>query len=292
MSVLKKVVQLSNDMIDKHGDRMTIEALKSAETQTNSKVIISHNEHDFSYPPIGRMDASKIIHDNGINILLGEFALFEPEDIEKENLLGDRELAVHQQESGKIRILCDRAYHIDGLMDDVNQLQELFDSSEELQFELKKSLEPISTLTLLIGIGGFVSVGFLNGFLGEAGKDAWASLKALIKKKKQKSSDENHVQFIFDFRNEFYKVEIMVIFKNPSDQLDQELKLNQEKIESKVIQYYESSVRAGRIVFLADESELRHIYSVYKCGTPFDIANKQEYLSLLKEKNQQMPSHK
>ncbi|OOX30278.1 hypothetical protein BJL83_19685 [Vibrio parahaemolyticus] len=80
----------------------------------------------------------------------------------------------------------------------------------------------------------------------------------------------------------------MVIFKKPSDQIDQELKLKQELIENKVIKYYESSIRAGRIVFLSDGDELRHVYSVYKCGTPFDIANKQEYLSLLQEKKKQM----
>lgn len=286
--MLTKVVQLSNDMVDKHGDRMSIEALESAEAQTNSKVIVSHNEHDFTYPPIGRMSHAKLINNDGVNILLGEFTLFEQDDIEKENLLGERELALHQQERGRIRVLCDRAYETQDLMDDVSQLQELLDSSENLQFELKKSVEPISTLTLLVGIGGFVGAGFLNGFLGEAGKDAWASLKSLINKKKLKSDEENHVQFIFDFTNEFYKVEVMVIFKKPSDQIDQELKLKQELIENKVIKYYESSIRAGRIVFLSDGDELRHVYSVYKCGTPFDIANKQEYLSLLQEKKKQM----
>lgn len=289
--MLKKIVQLSNDLVDKHGDRMSIEALQSAEKQTNGKVILSHNEHDFSYPPIGRMDRAQLVNNEGVNILLGEFSLYEESDIDKENLLGDRELAVHQQEQGRVRVLCDRSYQQQGLLEDVEKLQELFDPQENLQYELKKSVEPISTITLLIGLGSFVGVGFLNGFLGEVGKDAWGALKSLIKKKKEISDEVNHVQFIFDFRNEFYKVEIMVIIKDPSDNIEVELRQSQALIESKVIQYYESEIRVGRIVFLSDGSDLKHIYSVYKCGTPFDISNKSEYLSILQEKKKQIMPH-
>ncbi len=289
--MLKKTVQLSNDLVDKHGDRMSIEALQSVEEQTNRKIIVSHNEHDFSYPPIGRMDQAQLVNHEGVNILLGEFTLYEEDDIGKENLLGDRELAVHQQEPDRVRVLCDRSYQQQGLLEDVEKLQELFDPQETLQYELKKSVEPISTITLLIGLGGFVAGGFLNGFLGEAGKDAWGTLKSLISKKKAINNEVNHVQFIFDFRNEFYKVEIMVIIKDPSEDIEFELRQSQDLIESKVIEYYESAIRAGRIVFISDGNDLKHIYSVYKCGTPFDISNKIEYLSILQEKKKQMTSH-
>lgn len=288
----KKIVPLSNDQVDKHGHRMSIEALVGMQEQTNSKVIVSQCEHDFSMPPIGRMEKAKIFNDDGVNWLMGEFSLFEFSDVEKENELGDRELAIHSQDINSIQVVYDRSYELEGLVPDVEELQRKFDSNNSVELELKKSVEPISTLTILAGVGLFAASGFFNGFLGEAGKDAWSALKELINKKKNKSSEEQHYQFIFIFQNEFYKIEVMLIFKNPQpEDVENEIRINQKIIEEKVIEYYEKEIRAKRIVFLSEEKDLKHIYSVYRCGTPFDIANKNEYKALLEsKKNEITPS--
>ncbi len=56
------------------------------------------------------------------------------------------------------------------------------------------------------------------------------------------------------------------------------------KLRKKVISYYEEEIRVGRIVFLAENSSIQHVYSVYRCGTPFDIANKEQYKEILSSK--------
>jgi len=268
---------------------MSVEALIGMKDQTNSKVIVSQCEHDFSMPPIGRMEKAELINHQDVNWLMGEFSLFEFDDIEKENELGDRELAIHYQDIGSVTVAYDRSYELEDLVEDVEDLQRKFDENGKVQFELKKSVEPISTLTILVGVGIFAASGFFNGFLGEAGKDAWAALKSIIQKKKSKSKEEQHYQFIFIFQNEFYKVEVMLIFKNPQpDGVENEIRINQKMIEDKVIEYYEREVRAKRIVFLSDGQGLEHIYSVYRCGTPFDIANINEYKELLESRKNKM----
>lgn len=285
----KKIVSLSNDQVDAHGHKMSVEALIGMKDQTNSKVIVSQCEHDFSMPPIGRMEKAELINHQDVNWLMGEFSLFEFDDIEKENELGDRELAIHYQDIGSVTVAYDRSYELEDLVEDVEDLQRKFDENGKVQFELKKSVEPISTLTILVGVGIFAASGFFNGFLGEAGKDAWAALKSIIQKKKSKSKEEQHYQFIFIFQNEFYKVEVMLIFKNPQpDGVENEIRINQKMIEDKVIEYYEREVRAKRIVFLSDGQGLEHIYSVYRCGTPFDIANINEYKELLESRKNKM----
>jgi len=285
--MLTKQVPLSNDQVDKHGERMSLGSLKSMVSQTNSKIISSHVEHDFSFPPIGRMDHAELFEHNGVNWVVGEFALFESSDIDSENPLGDREVVVHEQDEGSISLKYDRSYELSGITADVKELQALLDNETETEYELKKSVEPISTLTIMIGMGAtFAVASFFKGFFGEAGKESWQAFKKLIIKNKEINPDtEKHYQFIFIFQNEYYKVEVMLLMKNPEPENFEELvKVNQAAIDEKINEYYEQEVRAKRIVFIIENSLLQHAYSVRRCGTPFDIADVDGYKKLLESK--------
>ncbi|WP_429117435.1 hypothetical protein [Aeromonas veronii] len=285
--MIKRDVPLSNDQVDKHGDRMTLGDLKDARDQTNSKVMISHNQHDFRSPPIGRIEKAYIRNIDGINWLLGEFRLFTMDDINHENRLRGRELAIYDLKEGTVSIICDRSYVINNLVQDAEQLQQAFDSSQEIKYENKKSFEPISTLTVLVGMGATFAISqFFGGLFSEAGKDSWGLLKKIIKKNQSiKHNEEKQYQFIFNFMNDYYKTELMLIFTDPDpDNFEKIIKANQDKIEQKIISYYEQSIRVKRIVYTHDKGELNHAYSVYRCGTPFDISNISEFQKLLESK--------
>jgi len=287
--MLQKKVPLSNDQIDKHGQRMSVLALENAMRQTNVKIMSSHAEHNFISPPIGRMENAQIEKDDkGVTWLFGTYSLFELEDIEKENPIENRCLSIHSQDSGNITIFYDKSYEDEGLEAEIEHLQQLFDPNNKIQYELKKSVEPISTLTILIGAGSFIAGGFVSGFLNEAGKDAYNALKQIISRRKD-NNIEQHYQFIFVFQNEYYKTEILLIFKNPQpDDIKSLIERHESEIEKKVISYYEEEIRVGRIVFLAENSSIQHVYSVYRCGTPFDIANKEQYKEILSSKKSQI----
>ena len=285
--MIDKDVPLSNDQVDKHGDRMTLGDLRDARDQTNSKVMNSHHEHDFRLPPIGRMERAYIRNVNGINWLLGEFRLFTMDDINHENRLKGRELAVHDRKEGTVSVVYDRSYVINDLVQDVEQLQQAFDSSQGILYENKKSVEPISTLTVLVGMGATFAISqFFGGLFSEAGKETWGLLKKLIKKNQAiKPDEEKQYQFIFTFINEYYKTELMLIFTDPDpDDFEKIIKVNQDKIEQKIISYYEQAIRVKRIVYTYANAQLNHAYSVYQCGTPFDISNESEFEKLLESK--------
>ncbi|CAM4299713.1 hypothetical protein [Pseudoalteromonas maricaloris] len=288
--MLRKKVPLSNDQVDKHGDRMTIDALEMAKVQTNSRIVGSHIEHDFSYPPIGRMEEADILNHEGVNWLIGEFALFEPSDIDKANPLNEREIALNNQEVDTVSIKYDRSYKQAGLVDEVKKLQQIFDENSSTEFEIKKSVEPVSTLTLMFGVGVGVGVGatfavasFFKGFFGEAGKESWQAFKKLILKNKSINPEaDKHYQFIFVCQNEYYKVEVILLFKNPEpEDIEEIIKSNQDLIDNKINQYYEDNIRAGRIVYVIENKMFKHAYSVRRCGTPFDIDDMEGYKSLL-----------
>ena len=288
--MIKKDVPLSNDQVDKHGDRMNLGALRSARDQINSKVISSHNEHDFRLPPIGRMEKAYIRNIDGVNFLLGEFRLFTMDDINHENRLKGRELSIHDLKEGAVSVAFDRSYVVNDLVHDVEQIQQAFDSSQKITYENKKSVEPISTLTVLVGMGAIFAVShFFGGLFSEAGKDTWNLLKKLIKNnQKINPYEEKQYQFIFIFENEFYKTELILIFTDPDpEDIEKTIKANQEEIDQKVISYYKESIRVKRIVYTHDNGKLAHAYSVYRCGTPFDISNVGEYQKLLDSKNKQ-----
>ncbi len=285
--MLTKQVPLSNDQVDKHGDRMSLGALESMVRQTNSKIICSHVEHDFSFPPIGRMEQAELLEHNGVNWVIGKFSLFERSDIDNENPLGDREVVIHEQKEGSISITYDRSYELSGITEDVKELQALLDNETETEYELKKSVEPVSTLTLLIGMGAtFAVANYFKGFFGEAGKESWQALKKLIIKNKEINPEtEKHYQFVFIFENEYYKVEVMILLKNPEpESFEWLVKENQGEIDKKIIEYYEQEIRAKRIVFIIEKNLLKHAYSVRRCGTPFDIEDIEGYNRLLESK--------
>lgn len=282
--MITKQVPLSNDQIDKHGERMSLGALESMVSQTNSKIICSHVEHDFSLPPIGRMDSAALLEHNGVNWVIGEVSIFEISDINTENPLGDREVVVHEQEEGSVSVKYDRSYELSGIVSEVKELQKLLDNKTATEYEIKKSVDPVSTLTLMVGMGAtFAVASFFKGFFGEAGKESWHALKKLIIKNNEVNPDsEKHYQFIFIFQNEYYKVELMLLLKDPEpEDFERLVKENQNDIDKKINEYYKQNIRAKRIVFIIENDHIQHAYSVRKCGTPFDIADIEGYEKLL-----------
>lgn len=279
--MLKTKVILANNLLDRHGESLDKNTLKDAMEITNKQITSSHLEHDFTKPPIGRVEQAELCENGQFTSLVGHYSLFEKNDINKENPFKNRILATHFKESGKITILYDRTCIDPDLKEKVENLQKLLDPSNEIEFELKKSLEPISTLTILVGLGTLVSTAFLTGFFEKMGADAWDALRDIIQRKFGENS-ENHYQFIFTLSNESNSIEIIIIFKNPkSNEIQTLLNKSKKDIEDQATNYFNNSINVSRIVYLAETSSIKHIYSVHPCGTPFDIADQEEYEKIL-----------
>lgn len=268
-----------NDQIDRHNERMPLSILESAKDQTNENIISSYKEHDYRFPPIARVNKAYIKNENGINSLYGEFEFFEIKDINKQNTIPNKVLKLHDFKDSSISY--DRSYEINGLKQDVEDLQKTI-SNETPIFEVKKAFEPVNTLIIIIGT--IASKSFIEGFFNKAGSDFWDGLKNLITK--NASLDVNEKIYIFNTmieRND-YKVEVVINFTNPTTyDIQNVLYQHQKMIDSTIDKYEKDSINVSRIIFNSNEDTLEHGYSVFQDGTPFDISDIDAYEKILDE---------
>ncbi|NQY54703.1 MAG: hypothetical protein HRT42_14160 [Campylobacteraceae bacterium] len=277
---MKKITKiLMNDQIDRHNEQMTLSFLESARNQTNANIISSHKEHDFRFPPIARVNNAYIKNEHGINSLYGEFDFFELNDVNKQNNISNKQLKLHDFQDSSISY--DRSYELNGLVEDVKNLQKII-SDEEPLFEVKKSFEPVSTLIVIVGT--IAAKSFIEGFFNKAGSDFWDGLKNIIAKNSAK--DETEKIYIFNtmmVRNN-YKVEVIINFTNPTTyDIQNVLYEHQEAIDSVINKYEEDSIDVARIIFNSNQDSLHHEYSVFQDGTPFDIRDLDAYEKILDE---------
>lgn len=183
--MIRTTTMLSNDQVDKHNEKMSLSALKSARDQTNANIISSYKEHDYRFPPIGRFINANIKNENGINVLYGEIELFETKDMNKKNPIENKKLRIHDHKESSITY--DKSYELNQLIKDVEKLQQTISNKKPL-FEIKKSLEPVSTLTIIIGT--ILTKSFLEGFFNKAGSDFLDALKNIIVKHSRKNKLE------------------------------------------------------------------------------------------------------
>lgn len=268
-----------NDQVDRHNEQMSLQVLESARDQTNANIISSHKEHDFRFPPIARVNHAYIKNEYGINSLYGEIEFFEPQDINKQNIIPDKTLKLHDFK--KSTITYDRTYELNNLVNEINNLQKTI-SEEKPLFELKKAFEPISTLIVVVGT--IATKSFIEGFFNKAGSDFWDALKDIIVKNSQKDEKEKIYIFNTMINRNNYKVEVIINFTNPTTyDLQNVLYEHQNMIDNTIDNYEKNSINVARIVFNSNEDDLYHAYSVFDDGTPFDIKNIDEYEKILEE---------
>jgi hypothetical protein len=272
MRILRSI--MSGDAVDLHGDRLTFEALKGMKKQTEESIIPSYYEHDYSMPQIGRIRESNIINDGKNNLLVGDIELFEVEDVNKQNPVPGKEMVIHENEKDHIVIGYDRSYEIANLTEEIVSLQKKIDISRKPRLELKKSIEPISCLTIL---GTAVVSGIVGGFLQKIGADIWDKIKTIFNIN-PRSIEEKQIIINITVEAKNGNVEAMVIVNKPDfDGIKDSLITAANIIEMRLKEYEKESVPVKKIVVCCNNNESRHEYSVYKDGTPFDIRDFEKY---------------
>lgn len=270
---------LSNDIKDSHGDIMHLAALKSMKKQLETIIPLSFREHDFRNAPIARVVGASIVSREKHNYLYGEIEFFDIEDINKINTNKDiknKKIPLHHPHDKEILISYDKSYVDDDLVDDVTALYETISKHADIGYELKKSLEPVSALMIVIATK--IANDFLSGFLSKPGSDFWDLLAGIVRKNVKSKGDKLY-HFCFNIHNE---LEVMIIFSNPTpDEIFNALNKEKAYLERFVREYKESNANVRKITFEYVNGGFTHQYSVYEDGTPFDIKNIDEYIKII-----------
>ncbi|MGL4915263.1 MAG: hypothetical protein ACRC5D_03260 [Aeromonas allosaccharophila] len=270
---------VANTNIDKHGESLSYATLKLLDEQSRKNIASSHNEHDFRNPPIARAVDSHIIG----NSLYVTFDFFDIEDVNKLNPSAQTEgkrLAIHKYENERINIVYDRSISSDDdLLTKLNELQSIVDPQATLKFDLKKSIEPITVLTVVIS---YIGMKFVDSFFERVADKFWDALSDALSMGKMKKEDSVFT-LMFHLPYDDKEQEVLINFTNScAHEIKQALEKDKEKIYTLVEQYKSDNVDVSRIVFNYTDCELIHEYSVLVDGTPIDIRDLKKYKSLLK----------
>lgn len=277
--MIEKINLLASDQTDKNGEKIALSTLEHLMNETNLIIKSSYTNHDYRFPPVGRISHAFIKNEEETYNLYGKFEFFEMDDLHKENKIEGKKLAINRLE--KPMIICDKSYELTGLAEEVHDLQKLL-CVEEIEKEVQTSLYHVSTLA--IGFGIFKAKSFFDGFILTISDDFWSKLQEIVRKN---SKVYDNAQYIFSIvlENDRFATEVMINFTNPQDtDLEKILISSRHKIEAVLNAYYEESINVAKIVFNVIDSEtLEHEYSLFEDGTPFHINNLERYEEVLNE---------
>lgn len=277
--MIDKINLLANDKIDKEGKQISLSTLEHLMNETNLIIKSSYRNHDYRFPPVGRISHAFIKNEENTYNLYGKFEFFEISDLHKENVIVGKKLTINRLD--KPIIVCDKSYKLTGLEEDVNDLEKLI-SDDEMENDVQISLYQVSTLA--IGFGVFKAKSFFEGFFFTISDEFWNKLQEIVRKN---SKVYDNAQYIFStvLENDKFSAEVMINFTNPqSSDIEKILITNKNIIESVLNAYYEESISVAKIVFnLIDNETINHEYSLFEDGTPFHINNSKKYEEVLAE---------
>ncbi len=206
-------VIMSSTKLDKHNEKMTKEALEKMAENVNKYYIPVGIEHDPRIEPQGRVISAEVFQgEDGEYYLKGIIETFtENSEIKSDS---EKIMRIDKFNNDCLELHYDRSYKDD--LDLLNEINYAINSSVKPQFQNKKSLEPLSLLT--IG-GAFIAGGIASGFLNKIGSDAWDKIKPLLSQLFNKNKAQEKLfslNLVVDHNGE--KILIDIILTNPTEE--------------------------------------------------------------------------
>ncbi|MBT3273976.1 MAG: hypothetical protein HN368_12540 [Spirochaetales bacterium] len=292
MSIYKIVV--ASDHLDRHNEIVSPEALRSMVQQINAGILPSYFEHDYRFPPIGRVENARLHLDNeGHTYVMADLELFDSA-LSSKKASPTKSLVTHDTPIGKAQVAFDRTYDTEDYQELVMDVQRQLDSELMPITEGKKALEPMSWLTLGFG---FVAGAVASGFFNKLGQDIWDKLKkslSAICEKRRQEDGTFVIDFLVTVHDEKTTVEARVMFTNPEyDDIKEILPSALQEIEKVLQRYKESGQEVRKLAWNVAERELRFSYAVDLDGIPVDVDEKaiEEYGEFISMKARDLNEH-
>ena len=270
MSKLEGVLATSH--VDRHGDQVSVEALRSLVEQVERTYIPQTMDHDPRIPPVGRLVSAELrVREDGEFEVFGTTELFdEGEPPYKDD---GRLMPIATVHGEELEVFYDRSYENDADRETLDEIRGL--TAGRLQPELKKAFEPLSLLALA---GVFAIGAFAGGFLNKMGSDAWDAtkekLKELFRRKREMAGEH-----LFSFRAVVQRGEdtvlVETILTNPSDDdLDRFFSDGLRELDGIVPRLLETPVPVRKLVMEYSDGRVRFLFGVRKDAVPFTFGRR------------------
>jgi hypothetical protein len=256
--------------VDRHGDKLTHEALLGVVEQIRQGCVPMMFNHDPRVPPIGRLvDAEVRELDDGEFALVSISEVFEPGD-ELPPLSDSREMSIRRFSEDAVHVVYDRSY----LNSDERAILDALEALDSIKMEEegKKALEPVSILLIgLMAAGGAIAAGFLN----KLGADAWDYLREKLKEllaRKRQQPDEYLVIIEIQTQRGDQLLSVQTILSSPLPQdLDQFLDHGLPQLESLFGQLMTLDPSVRKVVLMYTDNRLSISYAIRKDSVPLQI---------------------
>ena len=200
--------------MDLHGDKMTVDVLRSAVIQINKEYLPININHDIRRPPSGRVVSAQVVElPDGEFALEGILEVFDETDT-LESLKGDgRKIPVNNKDIEKFVVEYDRSFRTAEGQEFVKELECL--SQQKSVFKIKKAVDPVSVL--IIAGGAFIVGSIAQGFFKNIGEDIYAKLKSKLSEYYSKKLRADQIlDFNFTVKKQNGLFEVNMFLDNPT----------------------------------------------------------------------------
>jgi hypothetical protein len=256
--------------VDRHHEKITVEALRSFAAMTNSTYIPVLIEHDPRVPPQGRVISAELRQlEDGEYAVVGISEIFEEGDVIPFKNDG-REIPICEFSENRIHIMYDRSYINREDIKEIENLKNLLNA--EAEEEGKKALEPISVL----GLGAaFILGGISSGFLNKVGEDGYELLKNKIKNllnRKRLNKQEYLFRLETNIEREDGILNIVTIITNPTNEdIDSLLSSGLKQLDQLTERLGPETTNIKKIVCEFRAGELREPFGIRKDAVPVKL---------------------
>lgn len=258
---------IANTRVDRHGESISVEALRELASGVNKFYLPIDIEHDPRKPPVGRLH-SAYVREAGE----GEFEIVATLEVFDGAVpeLGElgREIRLRSIDTEKIQIEFDRNY--DNPFDEAL----LKDLASVTQARLgrvgKKSLDPLSVLCISAGM--FALGGIAKGFFSKLGGDSYDLLKTKLKEvfsRKKEGEKEKLLELEFSVQHGDETFHVAVIVTNPTDEdIDALLDKHLKRLDENVINAFDRRVGLKKLVYEVQDGNLNLSFGVRRDCVP------------------------
>lgn len=254
--------------VDRHKDRLTLEALESMCDNIRKSYIPYIVNHDPRCPPLGRVIESEIIpFADGEHALEVEVELFEEGPLPPLEP-SDRSIPLRDLPPDSLLLTIDRTFEQPEFRDAVEEVARLFGTP--LKFEGKKALEPIAVL--VIGAGAFAVGKFASSFFSRLGSNAANALSEWLKQlicRGRRDDEERLLRFEFECHHNGQTVHVEAILSSPTEEeIDRFLQRGLSQFDQILHEHLGAAEGLGRYVYSYSEGKLKLEFAVRRDALP------------------------
>lgn len=159
------------------GERLGVEGLEAFAASVNNNYLPFTNDHDIRNVPMGRVASATIEQlEDGEFAVNGIIEVFDKNDTLASSRGDGRRIPAAREDIPTFHVGYDRSYNTPEGQALLAALKQLSPESDRT-VEVKKSIDPLSTLTISMYIGGAIAA----GALAKLGEDLYVGLKNILK---------------------------------------------------------------------------------------------------------------